>query len=91
MTLAHSSTTSTDAGHLAPHIPLGRDLPVIPGSDAATIRASIDAWDGRIPTAPKTATLTREQLDREIAAAKQHEPYLIGYGGIQAAAAFGGA
>jgi hypothetical protein len=40
--------------------------------------------DQQIPTAPKTASLTREHLDREIAAAQQHEPYLVGYGGIQA-------
>lgn len=80
MKVAHSSTTSTDT----PRVPLG-PRPTLPRQKltARPVAHDLD-WDGHIPTAPKTATLTREQLDREIEAARQHEPYLIGYGGIQA-------
>jgi hypothetical protein len=72
--VAHTSTTSTDT----PRLPVPRDLPALPGSPAAELQARIDAWDVRIPTAPKTATLTAAQLQREIDAAKQHDPYLLG-------------
>lgn len=56
--------------------------PKVPGQRAAQ----------HIPTAaPAPVTLTAEKLQREIEAARLHEPYLVGYGGLQAHAAFGGA
>lgn len=77
--VAHTSTTSTDA----PRVPLG-PRPAFPAQAAPVKHLPHD-----LPTAPyRPAALTREQLDREIQAAKQHDPYLVGYGAIQANAAF---
>jgi hypothetical protein len=93
MKVAHTSTTSTDSAHAS-----GDDepwLPKIPGPRKPSSLGPRPPFPAQapvvrhlshdLPTAPyRPAALTREQLDREIAAAKQHEPYLVGYGGIQA-------
>lgn len=78
---SNASTTSSTA---TPRVPLGpRPTPPSQKLTARPVAHDLD-WD-HIPTAVSAPVhLTREQLDREIAAAKAHEPYLIGYGGIQA-------
>lgn len=47
-TCAPTSSTS------APAAPIPHDLPALPGSDLAALRASIDSWDNRpiLPTLP---------------------------------------
>ena len=66
-----------------------RAIPTLPGPRRSSEQPKPTVPPQRtalhIPTAPaRPASLTREQLDREIAAARIHEPYLVGYGGIQA-------
>lgn len=80
----------------APHVPIPRDLPALPGSPLAKLRADIDAWD-HIPTARTAAgSYTRATLAAAIRQAEQDEPrpydsVVLGYGQVQANAAFGSA
>lgn len=63
------SNARTTSSTLAPHIPIPHDLPALPGSDLAALRASIDSWDGHIPTAaPAPATVTAERVREQLAA-----------------------
>lgn len=71
-TCAPTSSTS------GPAAPIPHDLPALPGSDLAALRARIDAWD-HIPTARTAAgSYTRAQLDAAIAKAADDEPRIPG-------------
>lgn len=62
------STQSAKSSTLTPHIPIPHDLPALPGSPLAELRASIDAWD-HIPTARTAAgSYTRKTLTAAIEA-----------------------
>lgn len=69
---SNASTTSSAAPRPVPH-----DLPALPGSDLARIRASIDAWD-HIPTARTAAADDEPVLPRIPGPRKPYDAIVLG-------------